>query len=887
MITENLSTLKIHKLTQAQYERELAAGRIDENALYLTPDEHNNVTDGFSPIASVAQTANGAVITITDKNGTTSATVENGAKGETGPRGARGKSAYEHARDGGYTGTESEFDKEMAREVPAVTQDMGNSEKLVMSQAAVTNVFNSITALPYGGSKEWLEANGDRTKLYQIDGYVWGYIESNGWTKSATQFLVVTNKSQMTNAGGTQYLLRSGNEGTVYSYTEASGDVGVPVYSTLPTTAKAGDIVAVGGKKYKASVTSTQVPDYTNRADPTSSDWVSGARLNSSGGTTAAEGVEATNFIGPIKENDVIRIQGINCTGYNSFPVRSNKALTGEGIINLFKWIDNANSGPTTYEVCKSGGTYDTNGAQFTVGSYSQMQDGYWRFSGKPTKTKNDIIITINEEIKTKTETKVTWTEIGVYTPPVEAGWNATSKVYMVIDSLTAVANSGQSAVYSVDGYVYSYISGADWASISKYTPQSIPIDNVLSGTSANAVQNKVVTAELDGIKEDVQKNTNDIITLQNRVETLGGASTPSGLTIPSYWESTVTSKTETVKALQVAGGRNCVCFTWASDTHIPDNHNTRTNDLGKVMAGVMDNCNIPFAVLTGDVNTRASYAEESGLIDCQNQMPIHLAPLWGTERLLMAMGNHDGAWGDSSGYYRKQQSPEKMWEVFFRIQALDFRRVFSNDGLYFYVDNIAQKTRFIVLNSHFAGEYAVDNNGWAVNNRFSTAAYGQEQLDWLADEALNLPEGYGAILFTHTPPEADYPSDASQLIGIVNAYNNRTTFNKSYTAGIDGWNNSTIDVNFASAKGEIIAMFAGHVHWDKIITTTMACPLITILSAGAPANAHQMEEGEVEPIRTPGTATETSFDVVTINRATRTIHCTRIGAGSDRVINY
>ena len=39
MITENLSTLKIHKLSKAQYERELAAGNIDANALYLTPDE--------------------------------------------------------------------------------------------------------------------------------------------------------------------------------------------------------------------------------------------------------------------------------------------------------------------------------------------------------------------------------------------------------------------------------------------------------------------------------------------------------------------------------------------------------------------------------------------------------------------------------------------------------------------------------------------------------------------------------------------------------------------------------------------------------------------------------------------------------------------------------
>lgn len=39
MITENLSTLKIHKLTQEQYNRELAAGRLDPNAIYLTPDE--------------------------------------------------------------------------------------------------------------------------------------------------------------------------------------------------------------------------------------------------------------------------------------------------------------------------------------------------------------------------------------------------------------------------------------------------------------------------------------------------------------------------------------------------------------------------------------------------------------------------------------------------------------------------------------------------------------------------------------------------------------------------------------------------------------------------------------------------------------------------------
>ena len=39
METRNLSTLKIHKLSQEQYLRELEAGNIDEYALYLTPSD--------------------------------------------------------------------------------------------------------------------------------------------------------------------------------------------------------------------------------------------------------------------------------------------------------------------------------------------------------------------------------------------------------------------------------------------------------------------------------------------------------------------------------------------------------------------------------------------------------------------------------------------------------------------------------------------------------------------------------------------------------------------------------------------------------------------------------------------------------------------------------
>ena len=44
MITENVSTLKIHKLSKEQYDREVANGRLENNAIYITPDDGAELT---------------------------------------------------------------------------------------------------------------------------------------------------------------------------------------------------------------------------------------------------------------------------------------------------------------------------------------------------------------------------------------------------------------------------------------------------------------------------------------------------------------------------------------------------------------------------------------------------------------------------------------------------------------------------------------------------------------------------------------------------------------------------------------------------------------------------------------------------------------------------
>ena len=540
------------------------------------------------------------------------------------------------------------------------------------------------------------------------------------------------------------------------------------------------------GYIYAYKSVTESVKAYTNLAKT----LTNGKRYNSSGNLVDADACACEDYI-PFGSGAVVRVRGLgNLTTQNAMVYSPTKTLYATSKVGS----------DTTYSTHSYDATTDT----ITLTSKGDTKVGFLRIVGVLSGSIDDVIITVNEEIKESTQTVTKW------------------------------ANTGHAFV---------------------------PAD----------YEDRIIALE------------DDVISLQNEIAS-GGSSSSDVVTVPTYWESMIENKTETVKALQTEGGIDCVSFAYASDTHIPDNDNGRTNDIGKVMAKMLDNCDIPFAVITGDIATRASFSTEEEYVTAHSKVKEHLAPLWGTDRLLPVLGNHDGCYGDSSGYYRKQFSPERMWQSYFRSHALDFRRVFSEDGLYYYVDNIPQKMRYIILNSQYAGEYAVDSNGFAVNNRFSTSCYGQEQLDWLCEKALDMPEGYGAIIATHVPLNVAYTVDKAQIVGIINAYNGKKSFTGSYTGGVSGWSNSSISVNFSGAKGEIIAVFTGHVHGDSIDATSLSCPLFTILSAGASANEPYAES---VPKRTKGTDTETSFDIVTINRKTRTIYCTRIGAGSDRSVTY
>ena len=118
MIIENLSALKINKLTQEQYNREYDAGHIDETALYLVPDE-DNVDQEYSPQSENAQSGKAVAEALSNA-------IESGElKGDKGDKGENGKDGYTPQKGVDYY---TESDK--AEIVTAVLESLPNGDEV-------------------------------------------------------------------------------------------------------------------------------------------------------------------------------------------------------------------------------------------------------------------------------------------------------------------------------------------------------------------------------------------------------------------------------------------------------------------------------------------------------------------------------------------------------------------------------------------------------------------------------------------------------------------------------------------------------------------------------------------------------------------------------------
>lgn len=217
----------------------------------------------------------------------------------------------------------------------------------------------------------------------------------------------------------------------------------------------------------------------------------------------------------------------------------------------------------------------------------------------------------------------------------------------------------------------------------------------------------------------------------------------------------------------------------------------------------------------------------------------------------LFAIGNHD-----DNRYYTKEGGDRNFTagEIFAEyIQNVDERTTVGGamNGCNYYRDIERLGIRFIVLMSiNFNKQYY----------------FTQDTQNFLTATFASMPEGYKAVIFTHTP--------------LLDSHNYSTA------ATING--GSATSSIIASNLDKFLVLFNGHTHFDNqyispFVEVNQGCVKVYNLESGlsdaAPEGAYFCE-------RAVGDYREQLWDAVVIDKANSFLSCIRFGAGVDRYIH-
>ena len=366
---------------------------------------------------------------------------------------------------------------------------------------------------------------------------------------------------------------------------------------------------------------------------------------------------------------------------------------------------------------------------------------------------------------------------------------------------------------------------------------------------------------------------------------------------LPDYWQEHAESRIEEIRELQRGIGQNRFSYAVVTDTHIDGQRGLYTGHIAKKIA---DACEVGFVLSLGDVVSRGTIPDKETCDAQFNAFWDLMEPI--RDRLLNTQGNHDGYFHNGQANY--YPSDEALVNVY-KGMRVKHPMCWSEGGAGYAVDDNASNTRFIMLNTCARPE------GGDETSYMSTFCYTQEQYDLVYWCLLTIPnERWRVVIASHVPPvwvvdrfgdgvaETDIRDqfrDAKQMVELLNAYASRSKVTISYGEDVADIRYARLEADFTDAQGTLVAYHGGHYHVDKVFSAgetvnddqVLRFPVILHRCDAFSENqgTDSPTEAALEAERVAGTATEHSFDVVTVDMDNGTIYCTKIGAGEDREI--
>lgn len=320
---------------------------------------------------------------------------------------------------------------------------------------------------------------------------------------------------------------------------------------------------------------------------------------------------------------------------------------------------------------------------------------------------------------------------------------------------------------------------------------------------------------------------------------------------VPDYWLTALQEGAKAINTALCTAGKNKSAFLFYSDAHW--NYGSQKSPL--LLKYLYEHTGITKTIFGGDIvqNEATDYEAMSYLWTWRNMLK-------GLPNHHSVVGNHDD--GNATNNLFTEQyvygyllAPEETPDI-----------VSGGGGLYYYIDNSAEKTRYLYLDTAYKG----------LNDK---------QKEFVKNALISTPDGWHIIAVSHIWRDTIYPNESAGITDY--AVGDFSANGSELLAIFDSYNSRSGD--YASCGGWVEFCIGGHTHIDHDSTSATGIPVILVETDSKHVrNPHRHTNGQFKYAE--GTATESSVNGIIADYDNHKIYVVRIGRGASReieVTNY
>lgn len=309
-------------------------------------------------------------------------------------------------------------------------------------------------------------------------------------------------------------------------------------------------------------------------------------------------------------------------------------------------------------------------------------------------------------------------------------------------------------------------------------------------------------------------------------------------LELPEYWEQYLEDKVEEIYEALKLTGENKSSFLWYHDSHWTYSHKVSP----MILSYLNKNTPINKTNFGGDI------------VDAESLDPNEMNYLYEWRSLIKQIPNHHSVPGNHDDGNTSNNIFSNEYIYSFLLAAEETPDIIRDgNGLYYYIDNTNEKTRYLYLDT-------ATSNG--------NIAWNEKQQVWLKKALLTVPEQWHVIAIAHTWRDVDYSVTPHKDAGFSVA-------GKWCLDLFDKFNNREDD--FINSSGQVEFVIGGHTHIDGDFTSEDGIPVILTEADSC------YVRGNYQCIE--GTTSEASVNVIIADYNNRKINVIRIGRGESRVV--